>query len=158
MRNNPPSLIWIRWLLIASVGVALFGFVLVVAPALTRQGFSLLVYADLARISSFGEEAVRYVSLTHAVLGSVMFGWGVALIVVVKRLFARGYPEGWLIATTSVAAWFIPDTTYSALAGFWPNVALNVIFLVLFAIPLVATRASFGTTTPNTSLERTREE
>ena len=142
MRASPPSPLWTRWLLVASAVVALFGLTLVVAPAFTRQGFSLLVYGDLGRISSFGEEAARYASLTHAVLGSVMFGWGVALAVVVKCLFARGHPEGWLIVTTSVGAWFIPDTTYSALAGFWPNVALNVGFLVLFFIPLLADRKS----------------
>jgi hypothetical protein len=113
------------------------------APALARQGFSLLVYDDARRISSFGEEAARYISLTHAVLGSVMFGWGVALVAVVRTLFARGYSEAWLIVALSVGAWFIPDTTYSALAGFWPNVVLNIAFLLLFSIPLMATRKAF---------------
>jgi hypothetical protein len=156
LRANPPSPLWIRWLLVACACVALFGLTLVVAPALTRQAFSLLVYFDLGRISSFGEESARYVSLTHAVLGSVMFGWGVALAIVVKRLFAHGHPEGWLIITISVCAWFIPDTMFSALGGFWSNVVLNVAFLVLFAIPLLATRKYFKVTT-NTSLERARD-
>lgn len=141
--RNRPSLFWTRWLLLASTGVALFGLVLVVAPALTRRAFSLLVYADATRITSFGAEAARYASLSHAVLGSIMFGWGVLLIGVTLGLFTRGHPEGWRIVTLSVVAWFVPDTTYSLLSGFWPNVALNVGFFMLFALPLLATRKAF---------------
>jgi len=153
----PPSLLWTRWLLIVSAAVAGFGFTLVAAPSLSSQGFSLLVYADAGRISSFGAESEKYISLAHAVLGSVMFGWGILLIGVVHTLFARGDVVGWRMVTFSVGAWFVPDTTYSLLSGFWPNGILNVCFLVLFAIPLMATRKKFHGTTPNKSVERTLE-
>ena len=131
---------WTHWLLTVSAGVAIFGLLLVLAPALTRQGFSLLVYTSADRLDAFGAEQVRYLSLVHAVLGSVMVGWGVALFLVTKLLFNQEGRLGWKLIAGSVAAWFLPDTTYSLLSGYWQNAVLNTFFLALYAIPLWATR------------------
>ena len=140
--SSPASMpsFWIKWLLVASVGVILFGLVLVTVPAMTRQGFSLLVYSSSARLDAFGTEQVRYISLAHAVIGGVMVGWGAALLLITRELFAKGNRLGWKLLVVSLGSWFIPDTTYSLLSGYWQNAALNVIFLTLFAIPLWATR------------------
>jgi len=138
-----PSTFWVRWLLAVTLGVMAFGLFLVLAPSLTRQGFSLLVYADTARIATFGADAVAYIALVHAVLGGVMFGWGVALLLVVRGLFARGALEGWQIVAVSVAAWFVPDTAFSLWSGFWQNALLNVAFIIVFAVPLAATHRVF---------------
>jgi hypothetical protein len=137
-----PSNFWINWLLAASAGVVAFGFVLVLAPALTVQGFSLLVYASSSRIDSFGTEQLRYISLVHAVLGGVMVGWGAALLYATKALLAAGSRVGWNIIALSLATWFVPDTAYSLVSGFWQNAVLNSVFLIAFAIPLWATRTS----------------
>lgn len=126
-----------------AVGVMVFGLVLVVAPGFARQGFSLLVYGDPQRIATFGAEAAQYIALVHAVLGAVMFGWGLALLLVVRGPFARGAREGWQIIAVSVAAWFVPDTAFSILSGFWQNAVLNFVFMVLFAVPLAATYRTF---------------
>lgn len=150
---NPPPPFWTRWLLIVSALVSVFGLILVAAPSLTRQGFSLLAYADTGRIDSFGAESERYISLTHAVLGSVMFGWGVMLIGLVHALFARGHAAAWHLVAISVGAWFVPDTAYSLLSGFWQNGILNLCFLTLFAVPLIATRKRFLNTKPVQSPE-----
>lgn len=120
-----------------------FGLALVLAPTLSMQGFSLLVYSNQDQIASFGHEAARYIALAHAVFGAVMFGWGLALIAIVRTLFAAGYRLGWNVVALSVGAWFIPDTSYSLLSGYWQNALLNLAFLVLFAVPLVATRKVF---------------
>jgi hypothetical protein len=135
---------WVNWLLAVAAGVVAFGLLLVLAPSLARHAFSVLVYASVDRIDSFGPEPVRYISLSHAVIGGVMVGWGVALFYVTKSLFARGDRVAWNLVALSVGAWFVPDTSYSLLAGFWQNAVLNTIFLVLFAVPLWATRAMRG--------------
>jgi hypothetical protein len=137
-----PAPIWIAWLLTVSVGVVLFGLTLVVAPELARTGFSALVFGDTGRIGSFDPIAVRYISLAHAVIGGVMVGWGVALVLVVRGPFAAADPIGWRIIALSVLAWFVPDTAYSLWSGFWQNAVLNLVFLMLFAVPLLATRNS----------------
>ena len=138
----PPHLFWTHWLLAVSAGVVVFGLMLVVAPSLSRQGFSLLVYANPAAIDNFGPEQARYISLTHAVIGSVMVGWGAALVYITQTLFATGNPMGRHLIAVSLAAWFLPDTGYSLLSGFWQNAVLNGVFLAPFAIPLWASRPS----------------
>ncbi len=44
------------------------------------------------------------------------------------------------VAVLSVFAWYVPDTSYSLLSGYWQNALLNTVFLALFAVPLLATR------------------
>ena len=136
-----PSSVWINWLLAVAVGVVAFGLVLVLLPSLTRQGFSLLVYASAERIDEFGIEPARYISLAHAVLGGVMVGWGSALFYITRTLLARGSRIAWNLVALSDLAWFIPDTSYSLLSGYWQNALLNTVFLILFAVPLLATRS-----------------
>lgn len=135
--------LWIFWLSATSLGVAVFGLLLVLAPRLATQGFSLLVYANPDRIAGFGKEAVEYIQFTHAVLGAVMFGWGTMLLFVVRSMFAQGVPGSWLVVTVSLSVWFVPDTLFSLWSGFWQNAVLNVVFAVLFAIPLAATYRTF---------------
>ena len=69
-----------------------------------------------------------------------MVGWGVALLLITHDLLSKGSRLGWKLLTLSLSSWFIPDTTYSLLSGYWQNAALNVIFLTFFAVPLWATR------------------
>jgi hypothetical protein len=135
--SSGPAWLWVAWLSVVSAGVMVFGLVLVVAPGVARDGFSLLIYAEPGHISSFGAEAVSYIGLAHAVLGGVMFGWGLALLLIVRGLFARGSKLGWQLVSYSVVAWFVADTAYSLSSGFWRNAVLNLVFVVLFAIPLL---------------------
>lgn len=143
--QRPSSPFWTQWLVAVTLGVMIFGLLLVLAPGFARAGFSLLVYGDAAQLDAFGPKAVHYIGLVHAVLGAVMFGWGLALLLVVRRLFVRGAQEGWQIVAVSVAAWFVPDTLFSLWSGFWQNAVLNLVFIVLFAIPLGATYRAFHT-------------
>lgn len=131
---------WIAWLKVATAGVALFGLSLVLFPSAARQAFSWMLYADPARIDGFGAEAVRYVSLVHAVIGGVLVGWGAALFLLVRSLLARGSRLAWNVIALSVGLWFVPDTLYSLLSGYWQNAVLNALFLASFAVPLFALR------------------
>jgi len=134
---------WWRWLVAVTVGVMLFGISMVLMPGLIRQVFSLLLYSSSQRISTFAEPAVAYITLMHGVLGAVMFGWSVALLLVLFGSFRRGKREGWRILAISLTAWFVPDTVFSTWSGFWQNAVLNLILAVLFAIPLAATYKAF---------------
>lgn len=135
-----PSSFWINWLLVVSAAVALFGLALVVAPAAAQQGFSLLVYSSTQHMDTFGQEALRYIRLAHAVIGGVLIGWGLAMFYVTKTFLARGESAAWNILALSLGAWFVPDSIYSVVSGYWQNALLNTGFLALFALPLWATR------------------
>jgi hypothetical protein len=134
---------WQRWLIVVTIGVAVFGLTLVVAPTLARRLFGLLIYASPFGIDRLGAPAAPYITLVHGVLGAVMFGWAIALLFIVIGPFGRGSREGWLTMTVSLTAWFVPDTAFSLWTGFWPNAVLNLVFATLFAIPLAATYRAF---------------
>ena len=140
------SLLWFRWLVAVTIGVMFFGISMVLAPNLILQIFSLLFYDSPDQIKSFGIGAVAYISFAHAILGAVMFGWGAALLFTVLGAFRRGSREAWQTLAISICAWFIPDTSFSLWSGFWQNAILNLVFAVLFAIPLAATYRSFHET------------
>jgi hypothetical protein len=137
--GRPTITFWYRWLVAVTVGMMAFGLFMVLAPGLTRQGFSLMVYADADRIGEFGARAADYIELVHAVMGAVMFGWGTAMLLVLRGPFRRELREGWTILAVSLTAWFVPDTIFSLASGFWQNAVLNAVFLVLYGIPLAAT-------------------
>lgn len=85
------SVFWFNWLLIVVVAVMVFGFSMLFAPGLIRKAFSLLLYASSGAVdNSFSSPALAYITLLHGVLGSVMFGWGAALLLVVCGPFKRG--------------------------------------------------------------------
>lgn len=137
-----PRKIWVNWLLGMAAVVVASGLFMVIAPALTRQGFSLLLYSSATHLDTISGDMVRYISVAHAVIGSVMVGWGMALFYVTKSLIAKGVREGWYVATLSLGAWYVPDSAYSILSGFWQNAVLNTAFLFAFAIPLWVLRPS----------------
>jgi hypothetical protein len=143
--NNKPKAMtkqfsfWRPWLIVATLCFMAFSVALLLAPNLTRQVFGLLIYAMPESINAFGTAAVAYISLVHAVLGAVMFGWGVALLCTVLGPFKRMSSHAWQTLAVSLTAWFIPDTAYSLWSGFWQNAAFNGVFIAIFAIPLVAT-------------------
>lgn len=133
---------WRTWLLAASLGVSLFGLVLVVAPSLARRGFSLMIYGAPETVDGFGAEAARYVALVTAVLGAVMVGWGAALFLAVRAFFVERPRATWQLVAGSLLVWFVPDTAYSLASGYWPNAVLNAGFVVLFGVPLWASRGA----------------
>ncbi|NML18613.1 hypothetical protein [Azohydromonas caseinilytica] len=141
-RPSGPSPFWLAWLQAVVAALMAMGLGAVLLPDLALWGMSLLVYADPGRLDRMGAEAVAYLSFAHAVLGAVMFGWAVALLQSVRGPLAAGSRRAWWTVALSVAAWFVPGTLYSLRAGVWLNVALNLAFLVAFALPLAATRGS----------------
>ena len=137
--TTKPSSFWVSWLTLVITVTAVSSLVPVLAPELAQHGFSLLVFADLAHIATFDDEAIRYIRFVHGVLGAVMFGWMILLLTIVRHSFSRGERRAWIAITVSVLAWFLPGTGFSAWLGIWQNVALNLGFVALFVIPLAAT-------------------
>lgn len=138
---NSIQVFWWRMLVAVTVFLMLFGLTLVLMPTLTLHGFSLLFYGSTERIIAFGAEATAYIRLLHAVLGAVMFGWGVVLMYLALGPLRRGVKAAWYAFAITLLAWFIPDTAYSLVSGFWQNAVLNVSFALLFALPLLGLRA-----------------
>lgn len=134
---------WQRWLVVATSVVAVFGLVLVFSPLFARWLFGWILFGSATGLVRLGAAAQPYLQLVHGVLGAVMFGWSLALLLVVVGPFARGEWEAWRTIAASLAAWFVLDTVLSLVAGFWPNAVLNTVLVLLFAVPLTATYSTF---------------
>lgn len=78
--------------------------------------------------------------LLSAVSGGIMVGWGLLLWLVADQLYEREPQLARTMIFVSVGAWFVVDSVASVLAGASLNALLNVSFLVLFFVPLMAGR------------------
>lgn len=139
--SSQVSVFWWRWLLVVTVGVMLFSLGFIVLPDVMQSLFNWMFFATPQ--ARFDAEATHYLKFTYGVLGAVMAGWMTALLSILLRSFCRGEREAWDTITLSLLIWFVIDTPFSLAMGFPQNALFNVLFLVLFAVPLGATYRQF---------------
>lgn len=128
---------WIRALWVAVEGVILFSLAMIFVPHLLHDFYTTLIYGSPDDLAT--GEAMPYIEFMYVVLGSVMLGWAISMGFWV-RLLAQGEAEAWNALAISMGIWFVIDTSLSLYLGFWQNGALNVPFLLMFALPLAALR------------------
>ena len=142
MQTSTPTF-WINWLTYTAEFTVLFGLFMVLAPGLTQQAFGLLIFQNAAQVSAFESQASAYIALAHAVMGSVMVGWGALMFLLVRKLNIKDAKETCNMIAISVLLWYVPDTAFSLYSGFWQNAVMNTGFAILYAVPLVALRKHF---------------
>ncbi len=131
---------WINWLTYTAEFTVLFGLLMVLAPGLTQQGFGLLIFQNTEQFAAFDPQATAYIELAHAVMGSVLVGWGALIFMLVRKLNIEDAKQTCNMIAMSVLLWYVPDTAFSLYSGFWQNAVLNTGFAVLYAVPLLALR------------------
>jgi hypothetical protein len=131
---------WWKWLVASCILTGAFGGLLMLAPALTRALFSLIIFGRSDALTGFATLPAAYLTLLHGVLGAVIVGWSASLLALLQGRFRERDAAAWKIFMFCIMAWFVPDTTFSLLAGFWQNALFNCAFLVLFAPGLWGTR------------------
>ena len=135
---------WLRWLYLVILGVMLFGASMVIMPEVARDLFSLLFYSSPGEFQArYPVDANEYIMFAHGVLGATMVGWSATMLLILKGPFRRREPGGWMMLAIPLILWFIADSAFSLYTGFWQNVLLNAVLLLLFGIPLLATRKYF---------------
>lgn len=139
--SGAPLRFWSRWLTGVAAGTGAFGLSMVLAPAAIEALFATIVAPVMPTGDAFAADPRRYVRFVCGVLGATMVGWSVLLAVVARGPFARGERWAWTALAASVGSWYLLDSTWSLLSGFWPNALFNTGFALLLAPPLIATRA-----------------
>jgi uncharacterized membrane protein YhaH (DUF805 family) len=130
---------WWRWLVVVTVAVLVLGAALVLFPSAMQQAFNLLFFGSPGGRPEY-LPAEGYLRFAFVVLGAVMFAWAACMLVLLWGPFRHRSRDAWLAITVSLVAWFVPDTAYSLLSGFWQNAVLNGVLAILFAVPLAMTR------------------
>jgi hypothetical protein len=122
---------------IASAIVIGFGPVvaLAVVPALAgvTQLFTDLVFWPVDGAQSLTAPETR---LYLAITGGITTGWGVMLWLVSTKLYPREPELARAIILWSVCTWFAVDSSASIAAGVPGNAVLNIVFLLMFVVPL----------------------
>lgn len=138
--TRSPDSAW-RSLALVVAALAAFGVALVLLPGPITTLFAWIAYGSTGAVHAFGPDALAYVQLVHAILGAVTVGWALTLVGIVARL-ARREPElAWWLVAAPALAWFVLDTGYSLVSGFWRNAVFNSLFAVALALPLARLRA-----------------
>jgi len=135
--NDMTRTIWIRALEAACVGTIGFGLVATAAARPETDG----LWAWLFSLVSGRETIVLNdeARLASAILGGVMASWAWMMLALTRQI-GRRVEGAHATAVQALVIWFVIDSTGSVLSG-WPgNVALNVVFALLFAVPLAMLR------------------
>lgn len=121
------------WIVIVS-GLAMF------LGLFTPMSVVLRWFTDLAYLPVGGDHPVHgdAARLYTAICGGVLVGWGTSILLVTKHVFRNDPSAGRTIILPSVVAWFLVDSTGSIMAGVWFNAILNLSFLLILVIPILA--------------------
>jgi hypothetical protein len=92
------------------------------------------MFADLTQAQ------ITFHNLLCAVIGGILFGWGLMMGLLSYRLLKA--PEDWIwsVITVSVFSWYILDTVMSLVASSSLNIILNTSLLLLALPALIAKR------------------
>lgn len=131
---------WYLVLKLVCAFTAIFGVSMALAPGFTQALFGIIIFSNPAQFETFNPQATAYIALTHAVMGSVMVGWSVLMYMLVHQMQLNRGSATWGMLPASLACWYVPDTLFSLLSGFWQNALLNTSFAIAYAIPLFALR------------------
>lgn len=120
-------------------GAVVFGGFLVVAPAAVQSLFGWMMFGEPTLMQQWPVQAQAYTQLAHAVMGSVMIGWGLLMLAVIALYGPQASRRLVAALALPIVAWFVADCTASWAHGFLPNVALNA----AFAVPMLACLAAW---------------
>ncbi len=114
-----------------AIGVtALLGAGLILAPRDTIAFLALVRMAGPATLDG-------YTDFMHGVLGATLIGWTTMFAGLLRGPIRAGEPWAIRLGIASTLVWFVPDTLRSAQLGQFENVALNVVSVVFFLVPLL---------------------
>lgn len=81
-----------------------------------------------------------YLRLVYGILGAVILGWMLTVGGIVVGPLRRRERWAWSTVASSIAAWFVLDTGLSLALGYVGHAVFNLVFVLAFAVPLVAIR------------------
>ena len=132
------QLAWLKTGSILLIGFGLLCFLSLFTPvAAIGRGLIDFVIWPIDGAQSFSATETR---LLLAIGGGLMVGWGEMLWLVTTLVYRNDPALGRKLILPAILAWFVIDSAGSVLAGVGLNAILNVSFLVIFGMPLLAAR------------------
>lgn len=88
--------------------------------------------------ASFSEDAL----VLNAIVGGLMMGWGTLMFLLADEC-AKSI-KIWRAMVAGLVVWFFFDSLGSVLSGVYLNVVLNICFITVFIIPLMAIKPNIA--------------
>jgi hypothetical protein len=132
---------WIRWLIVASAGVVVFGLMLAFFPNMPLLG---PINDQLETVFALDPPSPGFRPFQHWIYGAwgaTIAGWGLLVSFTVWLPLRKKERWAWYALTSSLLLWFLVDSGLSLLFRITDNVILNTLFLLLLGTPLLALRA-----------------
>lgn len=135
---------WRRWLATLSWLIAILGiaFALFNQTALFDALFNDHIDPSFWPAGRMQPQAVAFQGWAYGVMGALMAAWGVIMAFVAHYPYARRERWAWRAMALAVLVWFIPDTALAVAFGLTVAWTGNIVLLLLFAVPLLATRGA----------------
>ncbi len=135
---------WQRWLLIAGLGITVFGLLMVFFNATPLFAlFNRHIDPVFWDTSPPPEAFTAFRTWLYSVWGATIAGWGVMVIFLVHVPFKRRERWAWSALVAGLLVWYTLDTTFSLAFGVTFNALFNTLLLILFVPPLALTHDSF---------------
>jgi hypothetical protein len=142
------SIFWQKWLKLWALSVALFGLILAGGGYAATDGPVQFLFAFMGPEPFEPTQSLRF---AVGLMGAVTFGWGCcffAMFSAINKLDPAAAAPVWRFATGATLTWYAIDSAISISNGFVLNAVSNSLFLILFLIPIIASRALLGQVTP----------
>ena len=135
---------WQRWLLGASVLFGAFGLAVALWPDASWLALWTDAVADAFYDGAEPADAAAFRRFVLGPLGATMAGSYLLQAAIAAVPFARRERWAWSATLGALAVWFVTDSALSMAHGAAFNVwTINVVPVLAFAPPLVATRPAF---------------
>ena len=141
--------IWRHWLIGVGVALTAFGVVMALASGTPLfEPLNRLIDPAFWEAGPPNPGSTGFEAWAFGVWGATIAGWGVVVTFVAREAF--GWPErwAWWAVALGTGLWFVLDTGVSLAHGVGFNVAVNLVVLVLLAVPLIGTRRAAGVRRP----------
>lgn len=149
MKTSGIPTLWWGWLVVAFVLTALTSLALILFPDAALAMVSATMLGSRDAVFAESDAVRRFVGWLSSFSAAITLAWMVTLLLVVLGPFRRGERWAWQVIAGSIIIWFIVDTARSIELGFLQNALLNLVWLAIYLVPLIATFRRFhgkGTT------------
>jgi hypothetical protein len=127
---------WIRWLIVASAGVVVFGLMLAFFPNMPLLG---PINDQLETVFALDPPSPGFHPFQHWIYGAwgaTIAGWGLLVSFTVWLPLRKKERWAWYGLAASLLFWYLLDTAISLSYGVTDNAILNTVVLIFLGLPL----------------------
>ncbi len=137
---------WGWWIIIAVDFTVIVGMIMALSPDFLHDLMISTYYESLFGSNTYETlSAVErdFQSWAYGLIGAIMAGWLIVIGFIAYYAFRRGERWAWWAIVVSMVVWFVLDSYASIAFGMSINMIFNIVSVIVFGIPIIATYRIF---------------